>query len=77
MQDTTQVNTQDATQDKTSALIDFFSSARTRTEMQSFCDIANREYFRKSILKPLLESGKIKMTIPEKPNSKNQKYIKA
>ena len=39
--------------------------------------IQSKTYFRKVILKPLLNSGKIKMTIPDKPNSKNQKYIKA
>jgi len=27
-----------------------------------------------SIIKPLLESGKLKMTLPGKPKSKNQKY---
>ena len=26
-------------------------------------------------LKPLLEKGLLQMTIPEKPNHKNQKYI--
>jgi hypothetical protein len=27
-------------------------------------------------LKPLLESDQLKMTMPEKPNSKNQKYVR-
>jgi len=26
-------------------------------------------------LNPLIEQGRISMTVPEKPNSKNQKYI--
>ena len=39
--------------------------------------LANRDHFRKAFLKPLLKSGRIKMTIPEKPKSKRQKYIKA
>jgi hypothetical protein len=39
--------------------------------------LGNREHFRKSYLKPLLESGQLKMTIPDKPNSKNQRYIRA
>lgn len=71
-QDTTQVNTQD----RITALLDFCSSPKTREEMQAHVGIANREYFRKAILKPLLASGQLKMTIPDKPSSKNQKYIK-
>ena len=43
----------------------------------SFMALENREHFRKTYLKPLLESGQLKMTIPDKPKSKNQKYIKA
>ena len=58
-------------------LLEFCSEARTRQEMQEFIGITSREHFRKIILKPLLEAGKIKMTRPNKPNSKNQKYIKA
>ncbi len=45
--------------------------------MQAFYGIASRDYFRVNVLKPLLSCGKIKMTVPDKPNSKNQKYIKA
>jgi ATP-dependent DNA helicase RecG len=44
--------------------------------MQFHIVITNREYFRKNILKPLLESGQLQMTIPDKPNSRNQKYVK-
>ena len=74
---TTQVTTQDAMQDeRTERLLDFCSEPRTRDEMQQFIEIANREHFRKMILKPLLDSGKLEMTIPDKPNSRNQKYIK-
>lgn len=74
---TMQVTTHDTTHDKIPALLDFCSSPKTREEMQAYIGIANREHFRKAILKPLLESGQIKMTIPDKPKSKNQKYIRA
>lgn len=56
-------------------LISFCELARTREEMQLHIGITNREYFRKTYLKPLLESGRLKMTIPDKPKSKKQKYI--
>jgi ATP-dependent DNA helicase RecG len=74
---TTQDNTQVAVQDnRIVALLDFCEIPRTRDEMQSHISITNREHFRKSILKPLLDTGQLRMTLPDKPNSRNQKYIK-
>jgi ATP-dependent DNA helicase RecG len=58
-----------------SALIDFCAVARTRKQMQEFCGIKSDEYFRKHIVVPMLGQGIIKRTIPDKPNSRNQKYI--
>lgn len=76
--DTAQVTAQDTTQDvRTGELLAFCSEPRTRDEMQQFVGIAHREHFRKSILIPLLSSGKLVMTIPDKPNSRNQQYIRA
>jgi ATP-dependent DNA helicase RecG len=71
-----QVNTQDEQDKRTGQILEFCSEPRTRDEMQKFTGIAHREYFRAKILKPLLESGKLKMTIPDKPNSRNQKYVR-
>ena len=72
MQDTTQ----DAVHDnRLDMLFKFCVTPRTRDEIQQHIGIGNREYFRRSILKPLIESGKIKMTLPEKPSSKKQKYV--
>ena len=76
-QDTTQDTVQDTTQDREQMLLDYCAVPRSREEIQRHIGIANREYFRQSILKPLLDSGKLKRTIPDKPSSKNQKYIKA
>jgi predicted transcriptional regulator len=33
-----------------------------------------REHFMNSVLKPLLDSGLLEMTIPDKPRSSKQKY---
>lgn len=63
--------------DRTSLLLSYCSEPRSREEMQAFVGLTSRTYFQASVLKPLLESGKLKMTVPEKPKSKNQKYIKA
>ncbi len=46
----------------------------TRIEIQGFLSLKNRKNFRKFYLKPALEAGLIAMTIPDKPNSKHQKY---
>ena len=71
------ISGQDSGQDDTTKeILEFCSVTRTRNEIQEFCGIKSRDYFRKKILNPLLEKGKLKMTLPDKPNSKNQKYIK-
>jgi ATP-dependent DNA helicase RecG len=74
---TNQVTVQDNNQDaRIESLIDFCSIPRTREEMQQYLGVTNRGYFRTKIIRPLLESGQLVMTIPDKPNSRNQKYIK-
>ena len=45
-------------------------------ELLSLLNIKSKETLRASYLNPALENGLIKMTLPEKPNSKNQKYVK-
>ena len=39
-------------------------------------NLKHRPSFRKNYLKPALASGLIEMTLPDKPNSRNQKYRK-
>ena len=70
-QDTAQVAGQVTVQD----ILDYCSVSRSRREIQTFCKLSGRNNFNRLYLKPLLESGQLRMTIPEKPNSKNQKYI--
>ena len=57
-------------------LMEFLSLPRTRQEIQEFCGYKSRDYFRKNILVPLIEAGTVDMTIPEKPQSSKQKYVK-
>ena len=45
-------------------------------ELLSLLNIKSKETLRASYLNPALENGLIKMTLPDKPNSKNQRYIK-
>lgn len=43
-------------------------------EIMNRLGLAHRPTFRKNYLNPALNAGVIEMTIPDKPNSRNQKY---
>ena len=45
-------------------------------EIMRRLDIKSKETLRANYLNPALENGLVKMTIPDKPSSKNQKYFK-
>ena len=42
--------------------------------MLAFMGLTDRTKFRRKYIRPLLEAGIIEQTMPEKPNSRNQKY---
>lgn len=74
---TTQVTTTVATQDKDKrleTLIEFCNIPCSKKEMMEHMTLTNTNPFRKSYLKPLLDSGKLVMTIPDKPNSHPSNY---
>ncbi|OQA02928.1 MAG: hypothetical protein BWY68_00881 [bacterium ADurb.Bin400] len=74
---TTQVTTQVTMQVTTqvvAVLTAALTEAKTREELQRAIDIKNREHFRKAYLEPILESGLLERTIPDKPKSRMQKY---
>lgn len=76
VQDANQDTIQDTIQDDEDIkrLLEFCRTPRTREEMQQFMKLNNRGHFRKKFLSPLLKGGLLKMTLPDKPTSKNQKY---
>ncbi|MBQ5582761.1 MAG: hypothetical protein IIU68_05345 [Bacteroidales bacterium] len=45
-----------------------------RSELQELLSIKNRDYFRIDYLNPAINQGYVELTIPDKPNSQNQKY---
>ena len=75
-QDKEQVKEQDKEQVTIQDLIQFCSIPRSRKEMQEFMGLVGRRNFSEKYIKPLLIAGKIEMTVPDKPNSRNQKYQK-
>ena len=41
----------------------------------NFMQFSSRRQFNERYMKPLLQCGRLRMTLPDKPQSKNQKYI--
>lgn len=58
------------------SVVEFCSVPRSRDELATFVG-KSRNYVMRQIITPLVESGKLKLTIPDKPKSANQRYIKA
>ena len=48
---------------------------RSLGELQDGLGYSNRGYFKKTIVNPLISSGLIKMTKPDKPTASDQKYV--
>jgi ATP-dependent DNA helicase RecG len=69
---TMQVTMQDTMQVR--KLLEVCMEEKTREELQAVISLKNRDYFRKEYLNPAIKAGLIELTIPDKPNSKNQKY---
>ena len=55
-------------------LIEFCRTPRSRKEISEFLKIKSVAYAMKRYVQPLIESGKIKLTIPDTPKSTQQKY---
>lgn len=62
-------------QDVNKLIIDFCKDPKSVQEIMDEFDFDSRTSFRRKYLNPMLKNGVLKMTIPEKPSSKNQKYF--
>ena len=58
------------------SILDFCTTPRSRAELEQFTGFS-RYYMMKELITPLVESGQLQLTIPDKPKSKNQKFVKA
>lgn len=56
-------------------ILEFCKTARTKKEISEHIGYKNLTYMTRTYIKPLLESGKLAYTIPEKPQSRLQKYV--
>lgn len=48
----------------------------TSNDIMDRLGLKSKETLRKNYINPAIELGMIRMTIPDKPNSKNQRYVK-
>ena len=62
-------------ENKINAILEFCKVPKSGKEIMEYIGIKHRPTFIYNYLNPLLEEGKLQMTIPNKPKSKNQKYI--
>lgn len=56
-------------------ILDFCQIERSKKEICEYMRYRNRTFFTRKYLFPLIQEGKLQMTKPDKPNSRNQKYI--
>ena len=57
-------------------ILEYCSHPRRATEIQELVSLRRRETFRANYLRPLVDGGWLAMTVPDKPRSRNQKYIR-
>lgn len=67
------LNNSDSIED---SILNFCEIPRSRAELIEFTG-KSRNYVVKQLIAPLVECGKLKLTIPDKPKSSNQKYVRA
>lgn len=58
-------------------VIAFCQQPRSLTEIMKHLHLKHRNNAKSRYIDPLIEGGFIEMTIPDKPNSRNQKYVRA
>ncbi|SDB28873.1 ATP-dependent DNA helicase RecG [Pseudobutyrivibrio sp. YE44] len=57
-------------------ILEFLEQERTRKEIAQFLNRESVTYAIHRYIDPLIESGDVKMTIPNRPSSKNQRYVR-
>lgn len=58
------------------SLAEFCTIPRSRSEIVAFVG-KSKNHVMSQIVNPLVESGRLKLTMPDKPKSPNQKYVKS
>ena len=58
------------------SLMDYLSAPRSKDEIAEFLGIKTVSYAMQTYVYPLIKSGLVRLTIPEKPRSHDQKYVR-
>lgn len=75
-QDSAQDSTQDSAQDDTKQrILDYCKIPRSKAEIVNYIGYKSARGVARNHIQPLVQKGRLAMTIPDKPNSKYQKYI--
>ena len=56
-------------------LLEFCKTPRTRQEIADYLGINTVFYVMKHYIQPLVESGELLLTLPDKPRSRNQQFV--
>lgn len=56
-------------------IIKFCSTPKSLNEIIGHFNFPNRSYFKRRFLDKMLQDGILKMTLPDKPSSRKQKYF--
>ena len=59
------------------AIVEAYEGPRSLAELMERAGVSHRSHFRRKHLKPLLESGLVRMTNPGNPRAPNQRYVLA
>ena len=61
--------------ERQAAVTIFCQTPKSRKQIQEFLNLADRRFFKDSVLDPLLEDGTLVMTNPDNPGDVHQKYV--
>ena len=62
---------------KEEELLHFLETPRSRKEVVEYLGLSSAVYAIQTYVTPLVERGLIRLTIPEKPSSRNQRFVRA
>jgi hypothetical protein len=58
-------------------VLNYNTERKSGGDFAEHCGYKDMRHFSSNFLKPLLESGRLQMTHPDKPSSRHQKYVAA